>query len=337
MPPELSATPTEFVVKARVAARRVDAYLHGRFPDYSRSVIQKVIDAGAVEVNGQKVKASYKVQLDDHVKIWLPELDDSPPAPEDIPLKVVYEDESLVVIDKPPGMVVHPAKGHHTGTLINALQFHFDQLSTVGGSSRPGLVHRLDRDTTGLILVAKDDLSHAGMARQFEERTIDKEYLALVYGIPERDSDYIEKRIGQHPTHREKMAIRREEDGGKEAKTFYEIVERFHGFALLRVKLFTGRTHQIRVHLTHIGHPIVADKLYSGRDRFTIDDVAGERNTESSKVLLDRQALHAHTLCLVHPLSGEKLNFASPLPADFLVAVEALRSASVTRRSHSVH
>ncbi len=331
MPPELSATPVEFVVRARMASRRIDAYLHGRFSDYSRSVLQKVIDARAVEVNGQPIKASYKVQLGDVIRIWLPELDDRTPQAEDIPLSVVYEDDAIAVIDKPPGLVVHPAKGHHTGTLINALVFHFERLSTGTGSTRPGLVHRLDRDTSGLILIAKDDLAHAAAARQFEERTVDKQYLALVYGEPGRDSDYIEKPIGPHPTHREKMAIRRSEDDGKEAKTFYEVIERFRGFSLLRVKLFTGRTHQIRVHLAHIGHPIVADKLYSGRDHLTVGDVIGPSAADAERVLLDRQALHAQTLRIDHPTTGQPLEFRSDPPADMAGVLEALRGTGGSR------
>jgi 23S rRNA pseudouridine1911/1915/1917 synthase len=328
-PPELSATPTEFVVKARVEAKRIDAYLSARFPDYSRSVMQKVIDAGAVLVNGEAAKASQKIRLGDVIRIWLPELDDSPPAPEDIPIKVVYEDDDFVVVDKAPGLVVHPAKGNWTGTLVNALQFHFGKLSSVGGPGRPGIVHRLDRDTSGLILVAKDDQAHAKLARQFEERTIDKQYLALVQGVPQSDSDYIEKPLGPHPTHREKTAIRRVEDGGKEAKTFYEVIERFRGFALLRVKLFTGRTHQIRVHMTHIGHPVVADKLYSGRDKLTIGEVLGDKSLDAEAVpLLTRQALHAHTLRLAHPRTGAELAFTAPLPADIEAAVAAIRAAS---------
>src|SRR4051812_8869310 len=159
-PPELSSTPCDFHVKARMVGKRIDAYLAGRFPDYSRSVIQKVIDAEAVLVNGRPVKASYKVRLDDHIRAWLPELADEIPTPEDIPIPVVYEDEALVVVNKPPGMVTHPAKGHWRGTLVNALQFHFDTLSTLAGEHRPGIVHRLDRDTSGLLIVAKDDHTH---------------------------------------------------------------------------------------------------------------------------------------------------------------------------------
>ena len=326
-PPELSPTPSEFVVKARMVGKRIDAYLASRFPDYSRSVVQKVIDVGAVLVNGQTIKASYKVRLDDRIRIWLPELADDAPVPEDIPIAVVYEDAALTVVNKSAGMVVHPAKGHWTGTLVNALQFHYDTLSTAGGVERPGIVHRLDRDTTGLLLVAKSDYAHRQLALQFEQRTIHKEYLALVAGVPERDSDYIERTIGFHPTNREKMAIRLPEDGGKAAVTFYEVIERFRGYAFVRCQPATGRTHQIRVHLAHIGHPVIADKAYSGRDRLTLGDLIGPGASEadSETVLIDRQALHAHSLRLVHPLTGQPLQLTAPLPADMARTLEALR------------
>jgi 23S rRNA pseudouridine1911/1915/1917 synthase len=327
MPPELSSTPIEFEVTSRQGGtRRLDAYLAARFTDFSRSVIQKIIDAGAVMVNGAPGKASYKVRGGDRITIRLPEIGDGTPKPEDIPLRIVYEDDAFVVVDKDPGMVVHPAKGNWSGTVVNALQFHFDRLSTVGGEERPGIVHRLDRDTSGLLIVAKDDRAHAGLARQFEDRTIHKEYLAIVYGAPGRDSDYIEGAIGLHPTVREKMAIKRPEDGGgREARTYYEVVERFHGFALVRCKPQTGRTHQIRVHLTHIGHPIVADKLYSGRSRLTLGDLAGPDAPEAETVLIDRQALHAHRLHLTHPLTGQPLDLTAPLPEDMARTIEALR------------
>jgi 23S rRNA pseudouridine1911/1915/1917 synthase len=326
-PPELSSTPCDFHVKPRMVGKRIDAYLASRYPEYSRSVIQKVIDARAVLINGQPTKASYKVRLGDEIRVWLPELADDAPVPEEIPLRVVYEDDALTVVDKPPGMVVHPAKGHWSGTLVNALQFHYDTLSTVAGENRPGIVHRLDRDTTGLLLVAKDDLAHRGLAQQFEQRTIHKEYLALVSGVPQRDSDYIERTIGFHPTNREKMAIRLPEDGGKEAVTFYEVLERFDGFALVRCKPQTGRTHQIRVHLAHIGHPIVADKAYSGRDRLTLGDVAGAAaGDDAGKVLIDRQALHAHALSFRHPRTGVVISLTSPLPEDMAGVLAALRT-----------
>lgn len=325
MPPELSETPSEFRVKARMVGKRLDAYLASRYSDYSRSVIQKLIDADAVRINGGPAKASYKVRLDDEVRIWLPDLGDGSVTPEDLPLRVVYEDETFVVVDKGPGMVTHPARGNWSGTLVNALQHHFDTLSTVAGARRPGIVHRLDRDTSGLLIVAKEDRAHRVLAAQFENRTIQKEYLAIVAGVPDRDSDYIERAIGFHPTSREKMAIRAAEDGGKSAVTFYEVAERFRGYALVRCKPETGRTHQIRVHLGHIGHPVLADKAYSGRDRLTLGDLIGPDAADAGQILLDRQALHAHALTLAHPTTGAPLHLTAPLPADMALTLAALR------------
>jgi 23S rRNA pseudouridine1911/1915/1917 synthase len=329
----LSETPQDFVVKPRTDGKRIDAYLASRFTDYSRSVIQRIIDAEAVLVNGRPVKASYKVRSGDQVRVWLPELPDFTPAPEDIPIEVVYEDEALTVVNKPPGMVTHPAKGNWRGTMVNALQFHFDTLSTLAGENRPGIVHRLDRDTSGLLVVMKDDLAHRRLALQFELREVEKEYWAIVNGSPERDSDYIERTIGFHPITREKMAIRSSEDGGKHALTYYEVLERFRGYALVCCKPKTGRTHQIRVHLAHIGHPIVADKAYSGRDRLTIEDLVSRTsdgaadliNIEHGSMLIDRQALHAQTLRFVHPLSGDQIHLSAPLPADMQRTLDALR------------
>jgi len=331
MPPELSEVPSDFIVKARMAGKRIDAYLASRYPDYSRSVIQKVIDADAVLVNGQPTKASYKVREGDQIRAWLPDLGDGSHVPEDIPLTIVYEDAAFTVVDKPAGLVTHPAKGNWTGTMVNALQFHFDTLSTVGGEHRPGIVHRLDRDTSGLLIVAKDDRAHKELARQFEARTIRKEYLALVYGAPSRDSDFIEKPLGMHPHQREKVAVRSLEDGGKEAATFYEVLERFDGFALVRCKPRTGRTHQIRVHLAHIGHPVLADKAYSGRERLTLGDLLGPGAPEADRVLIARQALHAHALDLLHPMTDASIHFATPMPADMAAALAALRAHRVAR------
>ena len=308
-----------------MVGKRIDAYLSSRYQDFSRSVIQKVIDAGAVLVNGAPVKASYKVRLDDLIRVWLPDLGDDAPTPEDIPLTIVFEDEAFLVVDKPPGMVVHPARGHWAGTLVNALQFHFDTLSTVGGEERPGIVHRLDRDTSGLILIAKDDRAHRALSSQFAERTIKKEYLAIVSGVISRDTDYIERPIGPHPTHREKMAIRLPEDGGKSAMTFYEVVERFARHTFVRLKPQTGRTHQIRVHLTHLGHPILADRLYAGRSTVTRSDVLGASSADPDPVLLARQALHAHRLALVHPLTGKPLAFEATIPADMRETLTVLK------------
>jgi 23S rRNA pseudouridine1911/1915/1917 synthase len=291
-----------------------------------------VIDAEGVRVNGRIVKASYRVRPGDMIAIHLPELPEVCPQPEDLPIEVVYEDEHLAVVNKPAGMVTHPARGNWRGTLVNALQFHFDRLSTLAGEKRPGIIHRLDRDTTGLLVVAKDERIHHKLAYQFERRSVQKEYLALVYGVPQRDSDYIEQPIGFHPVSREKMAIRSAADGGKSAVTFYQVEERFRGYALVRCQPRTGRTHQIRIHLTHIGHPIVADKLYSGRDRLTLEGLMNRERPairladESETVLIDRQALHAHVLRFVHPATGEELSLTGAMPADFARAVEAMRA-----------
>ncbi len=330
-PPPLSEIPLQFEVKARTEGKRLDVYLAGRFSDYSRQVIQKIIDADAVLVNGRIVKASYRVRPGDQVSIRLPDLPDTTPKPEDIPIEVVHEDEFLTVVNKPANMVTHPARGNWRGTLVNALQFHYDTLSTLAGEHRPGIVHRLDRDTTGLLVVVKNELAHRKLAVQFEQREVQKEYLALVYGVPDRHSDYIEQPIGFHPMSREKMAIRAVADGAREAVTFYEVEEKFRGFALVRCKPQSGRTHQIRVHLTHIGNPILADKMYSGRDRVTLGELRGhERLTPASEpadiTLIDRQALHAHRLRFRHPITERELDLTAPLHKDMVVTLEALRT-----------
>lgn len=326
MPPGLSATPVEFVIRPRTAGKRIDAYLVDRFPDFSRSVIQKVIDAKAVLVNGQPVKASYKVKGEDLVRVWLPDIGDGTPTPENIPLKIVYEDEYFVVVDKDPGMVVHPARGNWRGTVVNALAYHFEALSTIGGPERPGVVHRLDRDTTGLLVVAKEDAAHRALGKQFEERSVEKEYVALTYGAPDRDGDYVEKPIGHHPTVREKMAVRPVAEGGREARTFYQVHERFQGYALVHCHPETGRTHQIRVHLHSIGHPIVADKPYSGRGQLTLGELAGADHPDAELVLIGRQALHAHKIAFAHPVTGVPIALESPLPEDMARTLDALRA-----------
>jgi 23S rRNA pseudouridine1911/1915/1917 synthase len=333
--PDPSDAPIEFEIRPRMDGKRVDAYLATRFTDYSRTVLSKLIEAEAVQVNGRAVKSSYRLRPGDVVRLQLPELaHDAAPA-EDIPIAVVYEDEFLTVVDKPPGMVTHPARGNWRGTLVNAIQFHYDTLSTVAGENRPGIIHRLDRDTTGLLVVAKDDLTHRKLALQFELREVRKEYLALVYGVPQRDRDFIERPIGFHPTVREKMAVRTEEDGGKTAMTYYEVIERFDGFAYVRCKPRSGRTHQIRVHLAHVGHPILADKAYSGRGRVTIGDLTASASGTSTDsggeppppetLLIERQALHAHALTFRHPVTEREIELSAPLPDDMARTLEAIR------------
>ena len=310
-PPPLSQTPLEFEVKSRIDGKRVDAYLASRFTDYSRQVLQKVIDADGVRVNGRTVKASYRVRPGDLISIHLPELPETNPKPEDLPIEIVYEDEHLAVVNKPAGMVTHPARGNWRGTLVNALQFHFDRLSTLAGENRPG--SSIGSTATRRAYWSSPRMSAFTTNWLFSSsaRTVQKEYLALVYGVPSRDSDFVEQPIGFHPVSREKMAIRTAEDGGKSAVTFYQVEERFRGYALVRCHPRTGRTHQIRIHLTHIGHPIVADKLYSGRDRLTLEALTNAQAPpirlaeESETLLIDRQALQRQWLKFVHPATGQ--------------------------------
>jgi 23S rRNA pseudouridine1911/1915/1917 synthase len=244
--------------------------------------------------------------------------------PENIPLDVVYEDQWLVVVNKPPDLVVHPAKGHQTGTLVNALVYHFQHLSGVQGPLRPGIVHRLDRDTSGLILIIKDEAVHEDVARQFEEREVDKEYVAICEGRVELDSDLIDAPIGPDPRDRQKMLVR--QSSGKPARTIYEVVERFKRFTVVRCFPQTGRTHQIRVHMQSIGHPIVADSLYGHRDAIYLSDIVGRGHSQDEAPLLDRQALHARRLSIHHPVLGKDMTFDAPVPADMMRLVEALRT-----------
>ena len=316
----------DLTAKRKVEGTRLDQYLVGLFPDYSRSVIKKVIDAAAVTVNGQPAKASYKVRHGDRIRVWLPAPAHDVPAAEDIPLEVLYEDEFLALINKPADMVVHPAKGHWSGTLVNALQFHFGQLSHLTGDYRPGIVHRLDRDTSGVILVAKDELTHRDLSAQFEHRKIFKEYLAITQGVLDRDSDYIEARIGRHPHDRVKMAVLDdEEEEAKDACSYYEVIERFAGFSHCRISPRTGRTHQIRVHLASIGCPVLADKIYSGRDCLRLSDLVPGLAPEKDEVLMPRQALHAARLRFHHPRLRKVIEAEAPRPPEFQRTLAALR------------
>jgi 23S rRNA pseudouridine1911/1915/1917 synthase len=309
--------------------KRLDAYLSERFTDYSRGQLRQIIETGRVQVAGQYAKPAYRIRLAERIDVELPELPPAGPLPEEIDLEILFQDEYLAAINKPPGMVVHPARGHWSGTLTCALAFHFQELSSLGGTTRPGVVHRLDRDTSGVILVAKTDQAHAGLAAQFEARTTEKEYLAIVRGSPDRDRDLIEKPIGRHPYQREKMAIRAEHSTSREARTFYEVVERFPRHALVRVAPKTGRTHQIRVHLSHIGCPVLCDRLYAGHAQVTRREL--EDGREGGDVLLDRQALHAWRIGLVHPITGQPLHFEAPLPADMQRVLAHLRECSTSR------
>jgi 23S rRNA pseudouridine1911/1915/1917 synthase len=317
----------ELTARCRVDGMRLDQFLVGLFPDYSRSVVQRVIDDGGVEVNGKTAKPSYKVRHDDQIRIRTPEPTHPTPVAENIPLDIIYEDESVAVVNKPADMVVHPAKGHWSGTLVNALRYHFEHLSSANGDYRPGIVHRLDRDTSGVILVAKENLAHQNLSMQFETRKIFKEYLAITAGVLDRDSDYIEARIGHHPHDRIKMTVCEDEDDedAKDACSYYEVIERFRGHSFCRVQPRTGRTHQIRVHLASVGCPVLADKVYSGRDKILLSDLAPGISAEQDEVLLPRQALHAHRLRFRHPRKGTVVEVEAPLPPEFQKTLAALR------------
>lgn len=324
--PQLGSKPIDISVKRKQEGVRLDQYLVTVFTGHSRSVIQKVIDALAVTVNGAAAKASYKVRNGDQIRIWLPEPTHDAPVPEDIPLEVLYDDEFLAVINKPADMVVHPAKGHWSGTLVNALRFHYGQLSDLSGDYRPGIVHRLDRDTSGVILVAKEEMTHRDLSYQFEHRKIFKEYLAITQGVIDRDSDYIEARIGKHPHDRVKMAVTDEDDeDSKEACSYYEVIERFQGFSFCRIQPRTGRTHQIRVHLASIGCPVLADRAYSGRDALRLADLVPDLDPAADEVLMPRQALHAGRLRFHHPRLRQMIEAEAPLPPEFQRTLTALR------------
>lgn len=323
MPDDFTDEPFRLVVGEEDAAARLDAFLAQRLSQFSRVKLRRAISAGGVLVDGQRTKVAYRLNPGQVVTVVLPELPREGPEPEEIPLDILYEDEHLAALNKPAGMVVHPSKGHWSGTLTAALAFHFKTLSTAGGPTRPGIVHRLDRDTSGVIVVAKTDEAHLALAAQFEARTTKKEYLAITVGAPDRDRDLIEQPIGMHPYQREKMAIRAGHSTSRDARTFYEVLERFTGFAAVKVQLHTGRTHQIRVHLAHIGCPVLCDRLYGGRSQITRGEVAGRRDDD--EILLARQALHAQRLELQHPVTGGELSFEAPLPADLRSVLDQLR------------
>ncbi|ODS33969.1 MAG: pseudouridine synthase [Candidatus Scalindua rubra] len=325
----------QLIVKKKYHSKRIDKYLVSRLQDYSRSNIQKLIKEEAVKVNNVAVKNSYEIKLKDVISIQLPTKDDDHITPENIPLDVIYEDEYLMVLNKSPDMVVHPARGHASGTLVNALAFHCNKLSSINGPLRPGIIHRLDRDTSGVILVVKDEKVHKHLALQFEERKIEKEYLAVIKGKSEMDSDKIDLPIGKDKRDRKKMAIRH--DTGKSAVSIFEVIERFFGYTLVRVIPETGRTHQIRVHMRTIGHPIIADSEYGNSNACYIEDLMKpvkeihslaklkELCNNIDEPIIDRQALHAYRIKFFHPVYNKTVEFTAEMPEDMLNLITTLR------------
>lgn len=310
--------------------KRLDKYLTTQGFDLSRSQIQKLLNSGHITVNGRGLKAHHKVRAGEDIQIEVPDPKPLDVEPEEIPLKVLYEDDHLLVVDKPPGMVVHPACGHTRGTLVNALLGRSQPLSEVGGSMRPGIVHRLDKDTSGLLMVAKDNKTHRKLSDQLSTRSLSRTYWALVWGHLVPQEGMIQAAIGRSATDRKKMAVRQYQ--GREAATRYRIRESLGPVDLLELKLVTGRTHQIRVHLSHIGHPVVGDPDYGGRRPHWVQRLKGKER-EAGWMLLDilsRQALHAGRLEFTHPASGELVIVESPLPLDFTLALETLRRQAKT-------
>jgi 23S rRNA pseudouridine1911/1915/1917 synthase len=302
----------QWVISENENGKRLDVFLAGAQPALSRSQLKKMIEDGAVLVNGGKVKAGYGLKKGDTVSLAPKEPVALDALPQDLPLNIVYEDSSIVVVDKPAGMVVHPAAGNYEGTLVNAVLYHCRGLSGIGGVVRPGIVHRLDKDTSGLIVIAKNDEAHRDLSEQFKEHLVTKVYHAFAFGNPREDEGVIEAAVGRHPVDRKKMSVfsRR----GKDAITRWRAVERYGFLSFLELRIETGRTHQIRVHLNSIGHPILGDNTY-GNSAKRVQAVQ-DTKVRSRLKALKRQALHAGLLAFAHPRTGEKVEFRAPLPPD---------------------
>ncbi len=315
-PLPMSSRNEEFLVEISLPFGRLDAFLAGRFPAISRGAIQRLIDEGHITVNGRRVKPSHHPQAGEAVKVHWPEARPAEALPEEMPLDILFEDAGLLVLNKPPGVVVHPSAGHEEHTLVNALLHHCaGQLSGIGGVARPGIVHRLDKDTSGCLVVAKNDATHLALAEQFAGRTMEKFYDAIVCGEISRDHGEIRAAIARHPSHRKRMAVT--DGSGREAWTSYRVLERLRGATLVEAQLHTGRTHQIRVHFLHLGFPVAGDAVYGKRQN--------ARLAESSGYSAPRQMLHARHLSFTHPVTKKKLTVEAPWPEDFQAALKALR------------
>lgn len=298
-----------FLAEIEDVGKRIDSFISEKADSFTRSRAQKIIDDGGVFVNSKQVSKSYKLYAGDKIRIVIPENCDLEILPENIPLDIVYEDRELMVVNKPKGMVVHPAPGNFSGTLVNALLYHCKgQLSGINGVNRPGIVHRIDKDTSGLVVIAKSDVAHFGLAEQFAKHSIKREYHAVVYGNIKQEFGTIDAPIGRHPVHRKQMAITY--NNSKNAVTHYKVIERLTGFTYISCRLETGRTHQIRVHMASLGHSLAGDEVYGHK-----------------KVIkqLHGQCLHAKVLGFTHPVTGEEMNFDSSLPLYFSDFLSSLR------------
>lgn len=303
-------------VDRSLPGERLDTFLRGQFPAASRGAIQRLIEQGYIKVNGQPTKPTHSPRAGEVIAIEWPEARPAEAQPEDIPLNILFEDEALLVLNKPAGLVVHPAAGNEEHTLVNALLHHCaGQLSGIGGVARPGIVHRLDKETSGCLVVAKNDETHVALSAQFAGRTVEKIYLAILCGVLPREEGNIRAAIARHPTHRKRMAVS-DEDEGRAAHTGYRLVERLREATLVEATLHTGRTHQIRVHFQHLGFPVAGDLTYGQRQT--------KRLAELTKYEAPRVLLHAHQLGFIHPRSGKPLHFEAPWPEDFTDAVRFL-------------
>lgn len=289
----------EFIINNEYENTRLDVYLSKMFEDKSRSYLQKLVENGNILVNEKLKKANYKLKTNDEITIKMPELEELIVEPEDMDINILYEDSDVIVVNKEQGMVVHPAPGNYSGTLVNALLYHCKDLSGINGVIRPGIVHRIDKDTSGVLVVAKNDNAHKKLAEQLKDHSMNREYIALVEGVIKEERGIVDKPIARHPKDRIKMAI---VDGGRRAVTHYEIIDRFEKNTLIKCKLETGRTHQIRVHMAHMGHPLVGDPVYGYKKQ---------------KFNLEGQMLHAKKLGFIHPTKNEYIEFESEIPGYF--------------------
>jgi len=317
----MSARVEAIVIEKTLPAERLDTFLRARFPAVSRGAIQRLIEQGEIKVDGRVVKPTHMPHAGERVEVHWPEARPAQARPEELPLEILYEDETLLVLNKPAGLVVHPAAGHEEHTLVNALLHHCaGQLSGIGGVARPGIVHRLDKETTGCLVVAKNDETHLALSAQFAGRKVEKKYALITCGELPRDQGEIRAAIARHPSHRKRMAV--DDDMGRAAHTSYRVLERLRSATLVEAALHTGRTHQIRVHFQFLGFPLLGDLTYGNRQNQRLAELTGYR--------APRQMLHAEVLRFIHPRSGRPLKLHAPRPTDFIDALEVLRADRFT-------
>lgn len=316
---------------------RLDVFVTDSAPDLSRSMVQKLIANGHILVNGSQERASYKLQPGDKIDLTIPPAEPIEIAAEEIPLDIVYEDEHIMVINKAKGMTVHPAPGSQRGTLVNAILAHSDDLSGIGGVERPGIVHRLDKDTSGLLVVAKTDSAHTSLQNQIQFRSAERRYIALVWGVTKFNEAVVDAPIGRHPTDRQKMAVIKDTGRytARDAVTNLKVTQKFDHFTLLEAKLETGRTHQIRVHCSFIGHPVVGDPVYGGTKRALPSSMSKLQQKELAQLIekLNGQALHAYSLSFDHPITRERMSFEAPLPSDMEELIKWLVETDTTGKT----